>query len=133
MYPIFTISPKNTRTLIIVSHCNLDIFGLSLTSEVNTTSLCLLDLELSHLESTITAKSYTKSKSGNLHFTSCHHHNVPKSQFCSLRHNFTRKNYNIQRVPPKQTFLEKGYPSDLIDQAHMVYNTNNIPKPKQRS
>lgn len=30
----------------------------------------------------------------------------------------------------KQTFVDKVYPADVIDQAYMFYNTEVIPKPK---
>lgn len=96
-------------------------------------------LELSYLESTITAQNYTKPTAENsfLHLSSCHHlrwvKNVPKSKFCHLRHNCTRlEDYNTQSVSLKQELVGKGYPPDLIDQAHLCYNTEDVPEPKSR-
>lgn len=91
-----------------VTHCNSNNFGLSFTSGTNTTSLCFLGLELSHLESTMIAKNYTKPTDGNsfLLFSSCHSprwlKNVQKSQFCCLRYNCSRlEDYTTQSISLK--------------------------------
>lgn len=64
--------------------------------------------------------------SSYLHFSNCHHprliSNIPKSQFCRLRHNCTRsEDYIEQGDLFKQTFLEKGYPSSLVQEACTHY------------
>lgn len=111
-----------------VSHCNDNNMGLSFTSVHDKTHLAFLDLDLFHDTGRIHAKNYCKPTAGNsyLHYNSCHHprwlKNIPKSQFCRLRHNCTmQSDYQTQSINLKQKFIEKGYPPSLIEQAYTTY------------
>lgn len=75
-----------------VDHCNHNPYGLSFTHVSDPNCLAFLDLELSHVDESIIAKNYIKPTAGNsfLHYKSCHYpkwtNNIPKGQFCRLRH-----------------------------------------------
>lgn len=98
-----------------VTFCNANNLGLSFTSVYDPDTLAFLKLELSHTDNAIQAKNCTKPTAGNsyLHFCSYHHPrwicNIPKSQFCHLKHNFTRlEDYNEQSNLFKQKFSERA-------------------------
>lgn len=102
--------------------------------------LAFLDLELFHYENTICAQNYTKSTSGNsyLHFNSCHHprwvKNIPKSQFCRLKHNCTRlQDYETHGLLLKAKFKDKGYPDHIIEDAFQYYLSENAKDKRQTS
>lgn len=79
-----------------VEHCNNNDMGLSFTSVSDPNTLAFLDLLLSHDDHTIHSQNYINPTAGNsyLHYKSCHHprwkNNIPKSQFCRLKHNCTQ-------------------------------------------
>lgn len=123
-----------------VQHCNNNSFGLSFTSVWHKEHLAFLDLELGHEGRSIFSRNYTKPTAGNsyLHFNSCHHplwvKNIPKGQFCRLRQNCTRDcDYIAQSNHLKTKFLEKGYPSTLIEQAFNTYLPGKPPKKENTS
>lgn len=118
-----------------VAHCNTNDLGLSFTAVWNRDSLAFLDLELNHEGDHIFSRNYTKATAGNsyLHYDSCHHplwkNNIPKGQFCRLRQNCTRTcDYVTQSTHLKNKFLEKGYPTSLIEQAYNQYLPGKKPK-----
>lgn len=107
-----------------VTYCNQNTYGLSFTHVADTTTLAFLDLELGFHDGTIIAKNFTKPTAGNslLHYKSCHYppwiRNIPRGQFCRLRHNCTlQSDYVTQSVQLKAKLLDKSYPESLIDQA----------------
>lgn len=100
--------------------------------------MAFLDLELSHYNSDIIAKGYTKPSAGNsfLHYQSCHFpkwiDNIPKSQFCRLRRNCSRvEDYMELSGDLKKKFQDKGFPDDLVNNACQLYLDPDKNKNKQ--
>lgn len=91
-----------------LEHCNSNTIGLSFTAVTDEKNLAFLDLELFHDNTTICAQNYAKPTAGNsvLHFESCHHprwgNNIPKSQFCRLKHNCKTARLHLPWVKTKR-------------------------------
>lgn len=104
--------------------------GLSFLSVCDGNTLVFLDLQLSHEIGTIHAQNYNKTMAGNsyLHFKSCHHPrwvgNIHKSKYYRLKHNCTR-DFDTHGQHFRQKFLDKGYPSTVVDEAFTFYTHND--------
>lgn len=116
--------------MTFVQYCNHNSLGLSFTHVADPDTLAFLDLELCHDNKTIYARNFTKPTAGNsfIHYDSCHHprwvNNIPRSQFCRLRRNCTRdSDYDTHGQLLSKKFLDKGYPTPLIDAAFHHYRS----------
>lgn len=118
------------------THCNDNNLGLGFTHVLDPTNLVFLDLVLYHEGGSICTKNYCKPTSGNsyLHYTSFLHpswiKNILSGQFQRLRRNCSnRGEYELQSVSLKNTFLQKGYPAELVQTAHDKF-LEKLPAPK---
>lgn len=115
-----------------VQYCNRNTLDLSFTYVADPNTQAFLDLELCYDNGIIYAKKFMKPTAGNsfIHYDSCHHPRsvsiIPCSQFCHLRRNCTRDlDYDIHGQLLSKKFLDKGYPTPLIDAAFNNYR--NLP------
>lgn len=102
--------------------------GLSFTSVHDSTHLTFLDLDLYHENGCIHVKNHYKPTAGNsyLHYHSCHHprwlNNVPKIQFCQLRHNYTKQaDYQAQGITLKKKKILKRVAHHYSFKKHILH------------
>lgn len=119
-----------------VSHCNHNNLGLSFTHVVNPDRLAFLDLELYHSDSCKDVTNYLKPTAGNsfIPYQSCHHprwiSDIPRSHFHRIRRNSTKdEDYQTRGQLLTHKFLDKGYPSTLVEDAFQQYTSKPLPKP----
>lgn len=111
--------------------CNQNSSVLSFTHVAHPNTLAFLDLELCHDNGAIYAKKILNLLQEIPVSNSCHHprwvSNIPCSQFCRLRRNCTEKDtdYDIHGQLLSQKFLDKGYPTSLVDEA--FENCHSLP------
>ncbi|XP_077116947.1 uncharacterized protein LOC143773356 [Ranitomeya variabilis] len=107
-----------------ISNLNNNTFGLEFTPTISNTSINFLDLNIYIKNDQIFTKCFRKEVDSNsfIGMTSCHLPvwlaNIPKGQYTRIRQNCTTlEDYNKDSAFLTQQFLDKGYPSVLLDQA----------------